>query len=135
MADWVGTKIDLNTYMLRLAEVYLVYANAILGNSPSTSDPEALKYFNAVRARAGIAPKTSITYADIFQKRKLNLLLKEMNGMIGNNGIILTRLMHCNISVLRTGETITFLIIMEIHLLPFLGQIIRHRVQSLILLR
>ena len=57
--------------MLRLAEVYLVYANAILGNNASTSDPEALKYFNAVRTRAGVAPKTSITYDDIFQEKKI----------------------------------------------------------------
>ncbi len=63
--------INLNTYMFRLAEVYLIYANAILGNNASTSDPEALKYFNAVRIRAGVAPKTSITYADIFQEKKV----------------------------------------------------------------
>jgi hypothetical protein len=63
--------INLNTYMLRLAEVYLIYADAILGNNASTSDPEALKYFNAVRIRAGIAPKTSITYDDIFQEKKI----------------------------------------------------------------
>ncbi|KAA9035684.1 RagB/SusD family nutrient uptake outer membrane protein [Ginsengibacter hankyongi] len=67
-----GTQnINLNTYMFRLAEVYLIYANAILGNNASTSDPEALKYFNAVRLRAGIAPKSSITYADIFQEKKV----------------------------------------------------------------
>ena len=63
--------INLNTYMFRLAEVYLIYANAILGNNASTSDPEALKYFNAVRTRAGVAPKASITYADIFQEKKV----------------------------------------------------------------
>jgi hypothetical protein len=63
--------INLNTYMLRLAEVYLIYADAILGNNQSTSDPEALKYFNAVRTRAGVAPKTSITYDDIFQEKKI----------------------------------------------------------------
>jgi starch-binding outer membrane protein, SusD/RagB family len=63
--------VNLNTYMLRLSEVYLVYANAILGNNASTSDPEALKYFNAVRSRAGVAPKSSITYADIFLEKKI----------------------------------------------------------------
>ena len=48
----------INTYMLRLAEVYLIYAEAILGNSSSTSDAEALKYYNAVRQRAmpGVTP-------------------------------------------------------------------------------
>lgn len=57
--------------MLRLANVYFIYANAILGNNSSTSDPEAMKYFNAVRTRAGIAPKTSITYADLIQEKKI----------------------------------------------------------------
>ncbi|MDQ6814099.1 MAG: RagB/SusD family nutrient uptake outer membrane protein [Bacteroidota bacterium] len=30
-----------------------------------------MKYYNAVRTRAGVAPKTSITYADIFQEKKI----------------------------------------------------------------
>jgi len=62
---------NLNTHIFRLSEVYLIYADAILGNSPSTTDPEALKYFNLVRTRAGLKPKTEITYADIFQERKV----------------------------------------------------------------
>jgi hypothetical protein len=62
---------NIHTYMLRLSDVYLTYADAILGNSSSTSDPEALKYFNAVRIRAGVAPKTSITYTDIFLEKKI----------------------------------------------------------------
>lgn len=60
-----------NTYMLRLAEVYLIYAEAIMGNSPSTSDATALQYFNAVRTRAGIPTVTSITFDDIFQEKKI----------------------------------------------------------------
>lgn len=63
--------INLNTYILRLADVYLTYADAILGNNPATSDAEALKYYNTVRQRAGVAPKTSITYADIFLEKKI----------------------------------------------------------------
>ena len=60
-----------NTYMLRLAEVYLIYSEAILGNSSSTSDPTALKYFNAVRSRAGIETTTSITFDSVFQEKKI----------------------------------------------------------------
>ena len=63
--------INLNTYIVRLSEIYLVYADAILGNNASTSDPEALKYFNAVRSRAGATTKTSITYDDIFLEKKI----------------------------------------------------------------
>lgn len=62
---------NISTYIFRLAEVYLDYADAILGNNTSTSDPEALKYYNAVRIRAGVAPKTSITYADLTLERKV----------------------------------------------------------------
>lgn len=59
----------MNTYMLRLAEVYLTYADAILGNQSSTSDPAALKYYNAVRQRAGLSPKSTITFWDIWNTR------------------------------------------------------------------
>src|ERR1700753_166465 len=62
-----------NTYLLRLAEVYLIYAEAIMGNSASTSDATALKYFNAVRTRAGVPSLSSITFDDIFQEKKIEL--------------------------------------------------------------
>ncbi|MDP4150045.1 MAG: RagB/SusD family nutrient uptake outer membrane protein [Bacteroidota bacterium] len=60
-----------NTHMLRLSDVYLTLADAILGNNASTSDATALKYFNMVRTRAGVATKNSITYADLVQERKI----------------------------------------------------------------
>jgi hypothetical protein len=62
---------NIGTYMFRLSEVYLDYADAILSNNGSTSDPEALKYYNAVRIRAGIAPKASFSYADLTLERKI----------------------------------------------------------------
>ncbi|HTL07283.1 MAG TPA: RagB/SusD family nutrient uptake outer membrane protein, partial [Chitinophagaceae bacterium] len=43
-----------DTYMLRLAEIYLIYAEAVLGNSASTTDTKALAYFNKVHMRAGL---------------------------------------------------------------------------------
>ena len=67
---------EINTYMLRLADVYLVYAEAALGNSATTSNPLALQYYNAVRARAGVAPKTSITYDDIHDARLLEFAME-----------------------------------------------------------
>jgi len=45
-----------NTYMLRLAEMYLVYVEATIGNNASTTDPVAIEYFNKVHTRAGLAP-------------------------------------------------------------------------------
>jgi hypothetical protein len=67
---------EINTYMLRLADVYLIYAEAILGNAPSTSDSRALQYFNAVRTRAGLAEKTSITWDDIYRERRLEFAME-----------------------------------------------------------
>jgi hypothetical protein len=43
-----------NTYMLRLADMYLIYAEAAIGNSSSTTDVTAVAYFNAVHQRAGL---------------------------------------------------------------------------------
>lgn len=55
--------------MLRLADVYLVYAEAVLGNAASTSDADALRYVNEIRERAGLAPKSMLTWQDIFDER------------------------------------------------------------------
>ncbi|WP_218145357.1 RagB/SusD family nutrient uptake outer membrane protein [Parapedobacter koreensis] len=66
----------LNTYMLRLAEVYLNYAEAELGNAASSSDEQALFYFNEVRRRAGLDPKTSITYNDIRHERRVEFCME-----------------------------------------------------------
>jgi len=61
----VNNNSGVNTYMMRLAEVYLNYAEATLGNNTSTSDATALTYFNALRARANVPSKNSISYEDI----------------------------------------------------------------------
>ncbi len=61
----IGSPIDLagvatqqhypnNTYMMRLAEMYLVYTEAAMGNTTSTSDATAIEYFNKVHTRAGL---------------------------------------------------------------------------------
>ncbi len=49
-----------DTYMMRVAELYLIYAEAALGNNSSTSDATALAYFNKVRTRAGL-PEWSLS--------------------------------------------------------------------------
>ncbi len=56
---------EINTYILRLADVYLTYAEAVLSKNPA----EALKYVNMVRARAGVSPLTSVTWQDVFEER------------------------------------------------------------------
>ncbi|WP_343706357.1 RagB/SusD family nutrient uptake outer membrane protein [Flavobacterium sp.] len=57
--------------LLRLADVYLVYAEAVLGNDVSTSDADALLYFNKVRTRAGMDPLTSINEDIILNERRV----------------------------------------------------------------
>jgi starch-binding outer membrane protein, SusD/RagB family len=67
---------EINTYMLRTAEVYLIYAEALLGNNSELSSGEGLEYFNLVRKRAGVSEKASITWDDIFNERHLELAME-----------------------------------------------------------
>lgn len=60
-----------NTYMMRLAEVYLNLAEAILGNNETTNDALALQYYNAVRERAGMPEKLIIQYEDLRYERRI----------------------------------------------------------------
>ncbi|MFD1602103.1 RagB/SusD family nutrient uptake outer membrane protein [Flavobacterium artemisiae] len=66
----------LNTYMLRLGEVYLNYAEAALGNNASTADATAIAGVNKLRVRAGLDPKTTLTYADIIHERRVELCME-----------------------------------------------------------
>lgn len=62
--------------ILRLADVYLIYAEAILGNNASTSNGEALMYFNAVRERAGVDPVTTLDFDTILKERRVELVFE-----------------------------------------------------------
>lgn len=66
---------SLSTHLIRLADIYLIYAEAVLGNQSSTSDPEALRVFNLVRHRAisNAIDETSLTFEKIFNERRLEL--------------------------------------------------------------
>lgn len=67
----VNNNSGVNTYMMRLAEVYLNYAEAVLGNNSTTTDATALAYVNALRTRAGVPAKSSIGYEDIRHEFRL----------------------------------------------------------------
>ena len=66
-----------DTYMQRLAEMYLIYAEAVIGNEGSTTDATAVEYFNKVHTRAGLPPyevsglgaKGPLTLDEIFSER------------------------------------------------------------------
>lgn len=69
---------QLPTHLLRLSDVYLVYAEAKMGTATSTTDASALEAYNAVRGRAipGVTPVTSITWDDIWKQRRLELAME-----------------------------------------------------------
>lgn len=66
----------LNTYMLRLAEVYLNYAEATLGSNQSSTDATALSYVNELRSRAGLSNLTTLTRENLFKERRLELCME-----------------------------------------------------------
>lgn len=61
---------EYDTYMMRLAEVYLIYAEAELGNQASTSDAKAMAYFNAVHTRSGLPEYEEELTIDVIQKER-----------------------------------------------------------------
>src|SRR5690606_41877534 len=63
---------EINTYILRLADVYLTYAEAVLDKNPA----EALKYVNLVRKRAGVNELTAVTWQDVFEERIKELAME-----------------------------------------------------------
>jgi hypothetical protein len=65
-----------NTYILRFAELLLIYSEAILGNRVSTTDAEALEAFNRVRQRAGVSTRTSLNFMQIFDEKRRELALE-----------------------------------------------------------
>jgi hypothetical protein len=68
--------------------MYLIYAEAVLGNSTSTTDATALDYFNKVHTRAGLAPfrltdpvsgaPTPLTFDIIFKERVVEFAMEGM---------------------------------------------------------
>lgn len=65
------TSDDICTYILRYADILLIYAEATLGDNASTSDAEALEAINAVRQRAELDDLTSITKDIILHERRV----------------------------------------------------------------
>lgn len=69
----------LNTYIQRYADVYLMKAEAILGNQASTRDPEALEAINKVRRRAGVDDYDEITLEKIIRERRIEFCMEYFN--------------------------------------------------------
>lgn len=61
---------QLPTHLLRLADVYLIYAEASLLKGDNAT---ALEYTNYVRQRAGVDDLPAVTFDDIWKERRLEL--------------------------------------------------------------
>ena len=70
-----------NTYLLRLADVYLVYVEACIGKGEQTNDAQALKYFNRIHHdRAGLTEKTTaITFDELILERRCEFAFEGIN--------------------------------------------------------
>lgn len=68
----------INTYMLRLAEVYLNYVEAVMGNQGRTTDAKALELFNELRTRAHVPTKNVISYEDLRHEYRMELAFEGM---------------------------------------------------------
>ncbi len=65
---------DNNVVVLRYADVYLMYIEALLQlNGGVTNDPTALKYINEIRLRAEIEPLSSINLEQLYLERRREL--------------------------------------------------------------
>lgn len=69
---------SLATHLLRLSDVYLVYAEAMMGTARTTSDDSAIDAFYAVRHRANATYQrpSSITWSDVWKERRLELAME-----------------------------------------------------------
>lgn len=70
-----------NTYILRLADVYLTYVEACIGNGTQTDNALALQVFNKIHHnRAGLSEKTdAITYDQLILERRCEFALEGIN--------------------------------------------------------
>lgn len=68
-----------NIYLVRLADVYLLRTEALMGTATSTQSAEALEPLNKIRARAGLDAVTSVTYEELLTERRRELAFESVN--------------------------------------------------------
>lgn len=73
----------LDQYMLRLADVYLLYAEALLAGGTELTGGPGYDAYLAVRERAGLNPPTdgNMTYEDLFNERRVEFALEAMSWL------------------------------------------------------
>lgn len=75
---------SLATHLLRLSDVYLIYAEAKMGTAKTTTDADAIDAFYTVRHRANATYErpSSITWEDVWKDVVWNWLWKVIVGLI-----------------------------------------------------
>lgn len=73
-----GQAAGINQYVLRLADVYLIYVEATIGAGNMTTDATALQYINAIRSRAGLSTKNAVTWEELLWERRMEFGLESM---------------------------------------------------------
>lgn len=70
-----------NIYLLRLADVYMVYVEACIGSGDATSDALALDVYSRIRSRAGLPADedASITYDELIHERRCEFAFEGIN--------------------------------------------------------
>lgn len=68
-----------NLYLMRLADLYLIYTEALMGEGESLSGDGKLDKFNAVRARASMPGMSSISYEDLLRERRREFAFESIN--------------------------------------------------------
>lgn len=71
----------LDNYMLRLSDVYLLYSEAMMGNASTLAGGPGLDSYNAVRERAGLEPRTSVSYVQLFNERRIEFALEALSWL------------------------------------------------------
>lgn len=73
----------LNVYMLRLADVYLLYAEALMGANSSLNSGPGYDAYLAVRSRAGLAAPTDneMSFRDLFNERRIEFGLEALSWL------------------------------------------------------
>jgi len=69
-----------NSYLLRLADVYLCYVEACMGAGTSTTDALAVEVYNRIHHdRAGLPKVEEISYTDLIKERRCEFAMEGIN--------------------------------------------------------
>jgi starch-binding outer membrane protein, SusD/RagB family len=73
----------LDIYLLRLSDVYLLYAEALLADGSALTGGPGYEAYLTVRARAGLNPPAdgNMTYADLFNERRVEFGLEGLSWL------------------------------------------------------